>query len=196
MSKEFDAAKAAFDADLANPETRMNREQIAEIVKTVTDPKEQVAFIKYILGRAAAISQTETDVDLRKVTEFFDALHDEPNSGANMSAERFDEIAGGLSRSEKLYCAKLMLQQRARDQARESRGEGSPLDATGVRPEAIKTYVKGLSTILKTRKAPTRAEYEDITSHLNDAEKAAIQALQLESNGGKPLPFRDDSKLH
>jgi hypothetical protein len=202
MSKELDAAKAAFDADLAkirNGGTRLTEEQVRETIRSVTDPKEQREFMLYMMMASAKFSGRnaidETDgVNLEAVTEFFESLADEPEGGKNLTRERFEELSTRLTDEDKLYCAKVLIQEQGRRDRLADRNEQG--QAPAIRTSAIQAYTRKLSAVLKEHSAPTRAEFEDMMSVLNDEEKQAVMAIQLRMNGGKPLPFRDDGKLH
>jgi hypothetical protein len=198
MSKELDAAKAALDADLANTKGAMSQEEIAKVVEAITDPDEQKAFFVYAVGKMTSKVSSpsysdDSDIDLDRVTEFFTSLTDEPNNGKGITRERFDEIAKPLTRSEKIYAAKMLIKEQTRRATALSEGMPNPLATPGVRPTAIREYVDKLGPIIKAHGAPTRDEYADITSHMNDVEKSVIQENQMKMFGG-PLPFRDDHR--
>lgn len=195
MSKELDNAKAAFDADLANPNKAMTSEEISAVLKAVTDPDEQREFVLYMVARSATVSTVDDGVDLDKVTEFFESLANEPNGAVNITRERFDELSSPLTRDEKLYCAKLLIKEQARRGDSNTPIRKDVLARPGVRYEAIAEYRDKLTKVISKYGSPTREQYADITSHMNDAEREVITELQMQLSGGHPLPFRND-RLH
>ena len=185
MSKALDAAIAAFDADLANPNTQMSEAEIKEVLGTLTDKDDQIGFVKHMM--ASAMNRAKSEVNLQAVTEFFTSLSELPE-GFSMTREKFEELAVDLSAEDRVYVAQLLM----KEQERRSGGQDNPLAAAGVRPEAIKVYTDKLGKIIKVHGMPTRSEYAEIQSDLNEAEKEVIAKIQAKLSGGAPLPFRGE----
>jgi hypothetical protein len=198
MSKELDAAKAALDADLANTKGAMSQEEIAKVVEAITDPDEQKAFFLYAVGKmkdhvvSAEADDDTDDINFERVTEFFETLTDEPGNGSGITRERFEEIAAPLTPSERVYAAKMLIIEQKRRNKEATGSVVNPLATPGVRPQAIRDYTNKLGKIVTEYGVPTRAQYADITSHMNDAEKKVIHDIQMKMSGGEPMPFRDD----